>query len=453
MTDGAAGGVTVLAHGVGGRGDLPVPFSTALVGAAVALLVSFAILAWAWRTPRFEDADAGWVLPERLTRLVDSAAFRLALQILGLLTTAYVLVAALFGPDLLVNPTFGVVYVLFWVGLVPLSVAFGPVWRLVNPLRTLHRLVSWLLRTRPEDGLLPLPAGLGYWPAAVGLFGFVWLELIAPSNTTLPVVRMWFAVYAVLSLMAAVIYGSRWFDRGDPFEVYSKLFGHLSPLARRAADGRLVLRNPLGHLARLPGSGAAAPGLVAVISVLLGSTAYDGFSQSTSWVRFVQGSGVPEVLAGTTALTCLILLVAGTFWTGTIVAGGMAGVRGGSGLPQAFAPSVMPIALGYMIAHYFTLLVLEGQRTLIQLSDPLSNGANLLGLSGRGVDSTLANSPELVALVKVGAVVVGHVFGVIAAHDRAAALFPRRTALLGQLPLLVVMVGYTLGGLTLLFAT
>ena len=446
----------LLAHGIGARGDLPVPFSLALVGAALALVVSFVVLAWSWRTPHFENPESGRLLPAGAALLVDTPGFRLGLRALGLVVTAYVGAAALLGPDLLVNPTFGVVYVLFWVGLVPLSVLFGPVWRLVNPLRTLHALLARALRMRPEEGLLPLPAGLGYWPAAVGLFAFVWLELVVPGATTLAVVRLWFAIYAVVTLMAALVYGSRWFDRGDPFEAYSTLFGHLSPLARRPSDGRLVLRNPLAHLAQLQ----PAPGLVAVVAVLLGSTAYDGFSQSPAWVRLVQSSPVPGVLAATTALTGFVLLTYATFWLATAVAGGLAGVAGGrsggvaGARPAAeFAPSVIPIALGYFVAHYVTLLVLEGQKTFILLSDPLSNGANLLGLTGLTANPWFGNNPQLVALVKVTAVVVGHVLGVVAAHDRAVALFPRRTALLGQLPLLVVMVGYTLGGLSLLFAT
>jgi hypothetical protein len=441
--------VVVLAHGIGGRGDLPVPFSLALVGAVVALLVSFAILAWAWRTPHLEDQERGVALPAGVTRVVDAAATRIGLRLLGLAATAYVLVSAVLGPDLLVNPTFGVVYVLFWVGMPLASAVLGPIWPLLNPLRTLHLLLTRALRTRPEEGLLPLPPGLAYWPAALGLFAFVWLELVAPDNTTLPIIRVWFAVYAVVMLMGALVYGSSFFDRGDPFEVYSQVFGHLSPIARRPSDGRLVLRSPLQHLAGLrPG-----PGFLAVVSVLLGSTAFDGFSQSVGWVGFVQGSALPEVLLGTAALTGFVLVVAGSFTLASVLSGGLAGGPGTRELPRRFAASVVPIVLGYLIAHYFTLLVLEGQNTFILLSDPLANGANLLGLSGRAVDPWIADSPPAVAAIKVGAVVLGHVIGVVAAHDRAVALFPRRTALLGQLPLLVVMVGYTLGGLTLLFAT
>ena len=109
-------------------------------------------------------------------------------------------------------------------------------------------------------------------------------------------------------------------------------------------------------------------------------------------------------------------------------------------------------AVGYVVAHYLTLLVLEGQNTLVLLSDPLGTGADWLGTGDRLVDRSLANQPTLVATLQVSAVVVGHVLGIVSAHDRSVRLFPRRAALVGQLPLLAVMVLYTIGGLLLLFA-
>jgi hypothetical protein len=312
----------------------------------------------------------------------------------------------------------------------------------------LHELLAGALRMRPEEGLAKLPARVGYWPAAVGLFAFVWLELVAPGNVTLPVVRLWFAVYAGVHFIAAAVFGSRWFDRGDAFEVYSAMFARLSPLGRRVSDRRLVLRNPLANLDGVP----IGPGPVAVISVMLGSTAFDGFSASPAGIGFVQNVADGQLVA-TGVLLGFVLLVAVTFWAATVIAGGLSGSHDKRTLPGRFAGSVIPIALGYVVAHYFTLFVVEGQRTLIYAADPLSNGANLLGLADNGVNTAIADNPGVVALVKVTAVVIGHVLGVVAAHDRAVALFPRRTALVGQLPLLIVMVGYTLGGLTLLFAT
>jgi type IV secretory pathway VirB2 component (pilin) len=440
--DGAA---LVLAHGVGGRQDLPIPFSYALGGAVVTLIVTFVLLGALWQQPRFHGATAGRQLPRALQRVVDSRWFRLLLRLIGLAFAAYVTAAAVFGQDDALNPTPYVVYVLLWVGVPFASLLVGPVYRELNPLRTLHRGLAALLRVAPEDGLRPLPAGLGWWPAAIGLFAFTWLELVAPDRATLPVLRTWFAAYAGIMLIGAALFGSRWFDRGDPFEAYSTLVGQLAPFGRRS-DGALVVRNPLQGIDAIP----PTPGLVAVVCVLLGSTAFDGFANAPAWFQLVQGSSLPSVLLGTLGLAAFVAVVAVTFCGATVLAGRL-GHAGRVQLPRLFAHSVIPIAVGYVVAHYFSLFVFEGQRALILLSDPLGTGADLLGTADHGVSYT-ALTPGTIATVQVLAVVIGHVLGVVSAHDRAVQLFPRRQALAGQLPLLLVMVGYTLGGLTLLFA-
>jgi hypothetical protein len=440
----------VLAHGIGDRQDLPIPFSYALVGAAVAVVVSFLALGLLWRESRLRGDDAGRPLPERLQAVVDSRPFRFTLRLVGLAVTGFVVVAAVFGPDDALNPVPGFVYAIFWVGLIPASLLFGPVWRQLNPLRTLHLGLAAAMRTRAEDGLWTMPARLGYWPAAVGLFAFAWLELVHPDRASTGLLKTWFGIYAGIQLLAAAAFGSRWFDRGDAFEVYSSLIGRLAPVGRRS-DGRLVLRNPFDGLDGL----RPLPGLAAVVCVLLGTTAYDGFSNSPFWVNLIQNGSLSVTTAGTLGLLGMVLAVALTYSLATWAAGlgGGAGGEGGRrGVPRQFAHSVVPIAVGYLVAHYLTLLILEGQRTLILASDPLGTGANLFGTAERGVDQRIANSPTLVATTQVLAIVVGHIFGVVAAHDRAVRLFPRAKAVAGQLPLLVLMVGYTVGGLTLLFA-
>ena len=150
-------GETLLAHGVGSREDLPIPFSYALTGAAVALLVSFLALALLWREPRLHPAHDGRPVAEPVAGTVDGRVTRVVLRVVGLVATGYVVMAAVFGKDDALNPTAGVVYVLFWIGVPLLSVLLGPVWRLVSPVRTVHEVLSRLLGTRPEDGLVPLP--------------------------------------------------------------------------------------------------------------------------------------------------------------------------------------------------------------------------------------------------------------------------------------------------------
>ena len=438
---------TVLAHGVGDRQDLPIPFSYALMGAVVALVITFVVLAFAWREPQYDAATAGRPLPSWLAGVVDAPATRIGLAILGVVIAGYVAVAAIFGPDRATNPTAGVVYVLLWVGIVPLALLFGPVYARLNPLRTLHR---WVCRAAGVDpaagGLHSYPVRLGMWPAAAGLLAFTWLELVAPDRATLPVIRTWFAIFMAVSLVGAALLGSGWFTNADPFEAWSRLAARLSWVGRRG-DGVLVARSPLAGLDGTP----PLPGLAAVVCVLLGSTAYDSLTGHPSFGRWLRDSPLPETLTATLALVAFVSFVGLTYSAAVALSGRLAHVRR-TQLPNLFAHSLVPIAVGYIVAHYFTLLVLEGQTTLVYLSDPLGTGANLLGTADWTPNRWIARQPELVATVQVGAVIVGHVVGVVAAHDRAVRLFPRRQALLGQLPLLVVMVGYTLGGLWLLFS-
>lgn len=437
-----------LAHGLSARQDLPIPLGFAVAGAGLAVLVSFVAMAVLWKRSRLRGDEAGSPLPEGLARVLDAPATRAGLRLLGLAAAALFVLTAGYGPpDPLVNPAPGLVYVFFWVGLVPLSLLFGPVWKLVNPLRTLHALIARIAGLPADQGAVALPAWLGYWPAALGLLAFTWLELVAPAGDQPRVLLLWFAGYAVVHLLAATLFGSAWFDRADAFEAYSTLAGRLAPIGRRA-DGRLALRNPFDGLdgVRLD------PGLVAVVAVWLGSTAYDGFSRSVVWGAVLQAAAftLPADAVKTIAFLLIIGLAAGLY-VGCTAAATMLGTSGRRALPQQFAHSLVPIAIGYTVAHYFSLLVFTGQRTLALVSDPLDTGVDLIGTAGLQPDYSLP-STTTIAVVQVAAVVLGHVLGVVAAHDRAARLFPRRQAVAGQVPLLVLMVGYTVGGLSLLFA-
>lgn len=435
----------VFAHGIGGAQDLPIPAEFAIAGASAALAISFIVLAVAWRAPRYDAATSGREAPAWLSGPVDSAYFRGALRVLGLAFFLYVAWAALAGPDLLVNPTFGVVYVWLWVGIVPASLLFGSFYKAVNPVRTLNIVFSRLIGSDPDRGVYELPRWVGYWPASVGLFAFVWMELVYPESTYLTPVRLWFAVYVAVLLVGGALFGSQWFERADPFEVYSTLVGHLSVFGRRE-NGALVLRSPLANLDAVP----AAPGLVAVVAVLFGSTAFDSFKDMNAWLRFTQSTPLPVSWLNTVVMLGFCLVVGTSLTLATVLAAPREGVRR-SDLPSLFAHSVVPIIVGYMVAHYLTYFVETGQQTLVQLSDPMGNGSNLLGTANGEVNYWLSMHPTFLALTKVLAVVAGHVLGVVAAHDRAMKVLPKRHQLTGQLPLLLVMVFYTVTGLYLLF--
>ena len=430
-------------HGIASRRDLPLPFSFVVAGAVLALVISFAILIFAWRTPRFKRVG-GRDLP-RVTAIVDSPVVKLIARALVLATYAWAGLAMMAGQDLLTNPIYGFDFVWMWVGLVPISLLLGQFWRATNPLRTIHRGLCAIARVDPEQGLISLPAGIGVWPAAIGLFGFGWLELVQPDRTTLAVLRVWALAWLVILVLGAIVFGQRWIGAADPFEVYASTIAQMS-IFRRVGD-QLRLVNPLAGL----NAWRAPPGATAVVAALLGSTAFDSFTNTSWWIQTVQNSELPTVLWGTAGLLTMIIIVFVTFSLGAAWMGRY-GDRPAWEYPRLMVGSLLPIVLGYVVAHYATLLIVEGQRVAINFSDPLGRGWNTFGSAEMGVNSAIFNHPTGIAVMQACAIVGGHVFGIICAHEKAVALLPPDRAVRGQLPLLLVMIGYTCAGLLLLFS-
>jgi hypothetical protein len=423
-----------------------------VIGAGVALLVSFAVLALAWRTPRWAGASTGRLLPPWLSTAVDSLWLRGLVRAFGLAVTAWTAWAALAGQESSANPTLGVFYVFLWVGLVPLSLAVGNVWPLLSPVRTLHVGLSRLLRTPPDRGPLDYPRWLGCWPAAAGLFSFVWTELVNPDAEFVSTVLTWVLVYAAVLVVGASVFGDTFLANADPFEVWFGLVAKLSPWGRRLdkqGRSRLLLRSPLASLDTV----TPKPGLVTLISVLLGSTAYDSFSRSAFWLsrKYAPGALDPTV-RDTLVLAGFVALVAATFTLAARTGSGTSGAERRA-LPSLMAHSLVPIGVGYVFAHYLTLLLETGQAYLIFLSDPLvTESADYFGTADWTVTYFLSQRPSLLASLKVAGVLAGHVLAVVAAHDRALRVLPGQTRVSGQVPMLVLMLGYTVGGLLLLFS-
>jgi len=433
-----------------------VPLSYALIGAAWALAATFAVVAVAWRTPRFDPAKPGTELPTWVTSVVDSPVVRWFVAAAAVMFSVWVAVAGIWGPQDNDNALPGVFYVLLWVGLVAISVVIGPVWRVISPARTVWRLAQVGRReATPAEGRVRYRPGWGYWPAVVGLFAFVWLELASPDPGSLTAIKIWILVYLVAMLLGAALFGTTWFARADPFEVYSVTVSRLAPFRRNRATGRVVVGNPLDHLPTMP----VRPGTVAVMAVLLGSTAFDSFSQSATFNNFVNrnAAAIPLVghtLGGTVLRTLgLLLLVLAVGVTFSVAARAAAGVSREQRreLPGLLAHSLIPIVVGYIFAHYLSYLVERGQETIVRLADPLGRGWHLFGLDSGDVQYFLSLNPTLLWTIKVASVVIGHMLAVIAAHDKALRVLPVGHQLTGQLAMMLTMVGYTFAGLYLLF--
>lgn len=348
------------------------------------------------------------------------------LRLAVLVVAVYVLGTALFGPEDATNPAAHALFVWLWVGLVPVSLLFGPVWRVVNPLRTVHTVLCRILRL-PVTGIRPGANRTGQWPAAAALLVFVWLELVAPDRTDPRVVGLWLTGYAVVQVGFGLVRGEQWFARGDGFEMYSELTGRLSILGTDNA-GRWVLRSPLAGLAGV----GALPGTAAFVAVWWGSTIFDSASGSPRWVGVVQSTGLPVLISSAGLVGVCLLVAVSLRWTAR---------------RTDITLSLVPIAVGYTLAHYASMLIVEGPRGLLML-------VQQWGLA-ESVDFDLTPDPTAIAVFQVACIIVGHLMGVLAAHDRAlraAAGRPLMLVVADELPSVLLMVGYTWAGLFLLFA-
>lgn len=434
----------ILAHGVGTRGDLPLPLWQFAWAAAAAIVVSFVALGALWSRPRLADAATGRaVLDVTATpvRVVAGVA-----RAVGFVLFVVVLAAGLFGvdsPDDNLAPV--TVYVVVWVGVAVASALFGDVWRVLSPFDTLAGVVEWVRDRpgRPPGGPDLVSTTLGQWPAAAGIFGFLVLELVHPAGDSPRILGIALAVYTAAMVAGVWKWGRDWLRDGEGFGVLFSLFAALSPLF--AADGRLRLRAPLSGLSAVP----VKAGTLAVVVVSIGGTTFDGLAESELWRDLV---GRPE--RWTEAFYLLVGLVVSIEAVGLLYA---VGVRSVVAVTSAdardaarwFTPSLVPIALGYAVAHYAQLLVDEVQTFAFRLSDPFGEGWDLFGTADGTIDFTVV-SVDVVAWIQALAIVVAHVAAVAVAHDTAVARLDRRDVAPSQYSMLFVMVCYSVAGLWLL---
>jgi hypothetical protein len=454
--------VIPLAHGIGAVKDLPLPLWLFYYTGAIVLVVSFVALGVLWTKPRLETTRWERPLPSWMQRVLLSTALRVVLGALVFGLLIVVFLAALIGePSQGANlaPTF--VFVVFWVGMVPLVVVFGNVWRVLNPWRAAADGAAWLtgrlgLQWEP---LAQYPERLGRWPAAGLLFAFTTYELAYLDAAEPRSLALAILVYSWLTWVGAAVFGrDAWFENGDGFSVYFEFLSRIAPFGvHHHEDGRreVVLRPPLAALAAWD----VTPGTLAVVAVMLGSVAFDGFNRTATWqnrlfeieAELLSSPRLADLVVmgvNLLGLTVFVLLVAGFYLLA--VAGAKAVAHTHRPLVSAFVYSLVPIALAYALAHYISLLVNQGQFAIPLASDPFGYGWDVLGTASFSPNLT-AFTPNMIWYTQVAVLVIGHVVGLVLAHDRAIGLFSSaRTAVRTQYAFLVLMVLYTVGGLWLL---
>jgi hypothetical protein len=450
--------VIFLAHGIGGVRDLPVPESFFFTTAAIVLVVSFVLLGLLWKRPLLESHAGGRRLPRFLSSFFLARWLRIAVQLVAVGLLGVTLATALFGTTIeLLNfaPTF--VYVIFWLGVPLLSILFGNVWRALSPWRALADGTVWLLERTGREAR-PVLDWSGHWgryPAAAALFSFVALELANPRPAYPRTLAIAIALYSYWALAGMAVYGrDAWTRHGEGFAVAFELLSRIAPFAVR--DGSVVVRWPFTGL----GGDERERGTLVFVAVLLGSTSFDGFSRTSTWQNLIgnvradladrpqRTVDLATTLVNVCGLTLFVVVVASTYLGAVWAVRGLTRTR--RSLVPDFVLPLVPIAAAYLVAHYFSLFVIQGQFIITLASDPFGRGWDLFGTIDFAPNLAIV-SPNKVWYVQVGALVVGHVAGLAIAHDRAVTLFEdRRAALRSQYPMLALMVLYTVGGLWLL---
>lgn len=438
------------AHGLGGRQDLPVPLEFFIVGAGIVLVASFVALSLLWPAPRLQT-------PPTHRTLIGGTGARVLFVISGLIGVVALLVALTAGLvgalNPLRNPAPVLVFVAFWLIVPVVSSLVGDIYPIFDPWRRLaspFSQASERLRERVD---------FGYLPAAVVFLGFVWLEVVAPDSgpRNLGIAA---GVYTVYLLAAAAAYGRQVMSGSfDGFAAYNRLLGAMGPI--RFTPDSIGWRGWLRGLPHVK----ERKGLVVLVVLMIGTVTYDGMSGGlwweetvTTWSRaslsewFGLSRTIADVLTGTAAMTLVIATIGAAYLFACRTA-----VRlGGSDLStrtvaSRFAHTLVPIAFAYAVAHYFTLIVFEGQLLISTMSDPFGVGWDLFGTADRRIDYTLIG-PNTIWYLQVTVIVAGHLGGVVLAHDRALADFPAETAVKSQYAMLGLMIALTGLGLAILAA-
>jgi hypothetical protein len=445
------------AHGFGQRYELPLPLGLYLVGAALVVALSFVVFGlFVRRAPWPRTRAHVNLLAGPLGKIIGHPAVILALRAAVLALFVVTILAGIFGeqnPYRNIAPT--LVWIIWWVGLAYVAAFAGDVWALVNPWRIVFDAADWLYRHLAGGSDLgqqrPYPHALGVWPACVLLLAFCWTELVY-SNAAVPAHIAWLAIaYSALTWTGMLAFGrDAWLQHG---EVFSLVFGTFTRFApTEAKDGRLLLRPPgAGLLDAHPVSAS----MMAFVLLLLATVLYDGLIGTGEWALFesvlrarLQGIGDPTIR--TFGLVAFWALFLGAYLGICAV---MSRVASGKPSPlevaRSFALTLVPIAIGYHVAHYLVFLLVQGQYIIPLLSDPLGRGWNLFGTAGYRVDIALTGA-RFAWYTALGAIVAGHVLAVYLAHRRAIVVFaPTRVAMATQVPLTALMVIYTFIGLSI----
>ena len=458
----AAAGLSVFArpawaHGFGQRYDLPLPLSLYVMGACAAIVVTFFIVGLFVRdAPRAEGYPRFDLTAHDLGQLCALPGLAFLLKLCGLAVFILTIIAGFRGqedPYHNIAPT--MVWIIFWVGLAYVCAFVGNLWASINPWKTIFESVETIycsLTGKLELSLgLRYPEKLGTWPAFLLLLAFSWIELIYPSPAV-PLHLAWLAIgYSALTFLGMFVFGHKiWLQRG---EMFTLLFG---TFARFAPTEQCALR-PFG--AGLLDSHGVSTSMMAFVLLILSTVLFDGLLGTPEWssVEAAVAGSVPALgdatfmVVRTVGLVAFWLVFFGAYVIASAMMSAMTGVRlSPLEMGRSFAFTLVPIAIGYHLAHYLTFLLIQGQYIIPLASDPFGFGWNLFGTAGYRVEIAIVGA-RFAWFAAVTAILMGHIAAVYLAHLKAMqTLGGRIPALQSQIPLTVLMVIYTFVSLSIL---
>ena len=379
------------------------------------------------------------------------------LAVLSVAVFVFLIAAGLLGTqeEPLANILPAFVWVAWWVGLGFVCALAGNVWPAINPWAAVPALLPGGL----GSAVRPVPSWMGVWPAVFLYLCFAWAELVWPNNTAPASLACAILVYSAVTWTGMARYGvAPWLKCGEAFSIVFGLFGRFAPLAR-TSDGRLLLRHYGSGLA----DGGNVPfSMVVLVVTLLATVSFDGFLHTPVWARFYAAAshafydlGWTHLLGNTGTRTlvftgglvmaplCFVALFLGTCGlTARLENRGGDGRRGAADLASSYVLTLVPIAIAYHLAHYLLLLVVEGQLLYGHISDPFGVGWDLFGTAGVTPDPTVVDA-RFLWLFSLFVIVTGHVIAVWLAHRAAHHGQAGRPPVAPQLPMLILMVGYT----------
>jgi len=473
---GCAISVTAEAHGFAQRYDLPVPLNLYIGGAAAAVALSFVVVAFFVRGDRtVRHYPTFNLLNTTIGRILASPIVRFILRFFTVFMLVLVVVAGFIGvsdPFKNIAPT--AVWVLWWVGLAYISGMLGDLWALVNPWKAVFEAIDWLLsklRTNRRLGLnREYPEQLGNWPAVVLFVFFIWAELIWQDSDTPAKISQMVIIYSIITWTGMFIFGcGRWQRHGEVFTVLFGLLARFAPTEYIAERREWNLRPwAVGLLPAKP----ITASLTVFVLLMLSSVTFDGLLATPLWARIAEWMLVSDLvrplilllqditgnaIAAISTIALIVFLVlfqlmylvfASLMYFST-PASARADLTIGE-VARLFVLSLIPISLAYHLAHYLSFLLIVGQYIIPLSSDPFGFGWDLFGTKIYFPDIGIVNA-RFVWITSVIAVVTGHIIAVWLAHVVALRrLRESRAALRSQIPMLFLMVAYTMLSLWIL---